>query len=135
MKKGNLGALIASVAAGRPLPEAAAGAGMSVSLAQRRLREPDVMCAVEEARVELNRQALGRFRALRDVAMDRLAVFLASDSEPVHLLRAIDLVLRHASAADTVSLQERMLDLERRIEGVVEDASGPPADDEECGDE
>lgn len=114
-RTGSVPELVVAIAAGEPLAAAAAAAGMSVSTAQRRLREQPVVDAVQEARLDLTRQALGRVRALRDVALDRVGEVLAGDDGPAFTLRAAELVLRHAAAADTAGLHERMLQVERQI--------------------
>lgn len=107
-KKGDVAALIAHVAVGQPLAAAARAAGMSQSSAQRRLRDPAVQTAITEAQADLVRQAVGRFRDLRNQALDRLSEYLAGGSEPPVVLRAAELVLRHATAADTAWVYERV---------------------------
>lgn len=112
---GSVPELVVAIASGRSLSAAAAAAGMSVSTAQRRLRDQEVLDAVQEARVDLTRQALGRVRGLRDVALDRVAEVLAGGYGPAFTLRAAELVLRHAAAADSAWLHERVLQLERQL--------------------
>lgn len=114
-RKGNVPQLVVAIAEGRSIASAAASAGMSLSTAQRRMREPEVLDAIQEARVDLTRQALGRVRGLRDVALDRLVELLSGDLDPALTLRAVGLVLRHATAADTAGLHERVLQLERLL--------------------
>jgi len=114
--KGNLAALVAAVAAGRPLIESASAGGVSVSTAQRRLRNPAVMALVHEARVELTRQSMGRSWELRDVALDCLADLLAGQQDPAVKLRIVEVALRNAAAADSAALHERVLEIRRRLD-------------------
>jgi hypothetical protein len=74
---------------------------MSVKTAQRRLHEPQVRTAITAAQADLTRHDLARFRGLRDQAMDRVSQILANDGAgwSAHL-RAAELILRHAAAAD-----------------------------------
>lgn len=118
-KKGDVGALIAHVAVGQPLAAAARAAGMSQSSAQRRLRDPAVQAALAEAQTDLVRQAVGRFRDLRNQALDRLSEYLAGGSEPAIVLRAAELVLRHATAADTAWVYERVAQHEATVAEVA----------------
>lgn len=100
-RKGNISALIAHIAVGQTLAQSAAAAGMSVKTAQRRLHEPQVRTAITAAQADLTRHDLARFRGLRDQAMDRVSQILANDGAgwSAHL-RAAELILRHAAAAD-----------------------------------
>ncbi len=125
---GSVPELVVAIASGRSLAAAAVVADMSVSTAQRRLREPEVLDAVQEARVDLTRQALGRVRGLRDVALDRVGEVLAGDYGPAFTLRAAELVLRHAAAADTAWLHERVLQLERQLAPELDGASNEDGD-------
>lgn len=114
-RSGSIPELVVAIASGQSVAAAASSAGMSLSTAQRRLREAEVLAAVQEARVDLTRQALGRVRAMREVALTRVAEVLEEDHGPAIALRAADLVLRHAAAADTAWLHERVLQLERQV--------------------
>jgi hypothetical protein len=112
---GSIATLVAAVAVGRPLTEAASEANMSVRTAQRRLHEPEVAFAINEARVELTRQAVGELTALRDLAFRRLRDVLSGDHEVPQVLRAAELVFRHMAAADVLSLRENVLALEATV--------------------
>lgn len=108
-KKGNLGVLIAHVAVGQPLATSARAAGMSLSTAQRRLREPATQAAIAEAYADHSRQTAGRFRDLRSQAMDRLGEILAGEHEPQVVLRAIEVALRHSAASDNAWVVEMLV--------------------------
>jgi hypothetical protein len=120
---GNIAELIVAIASGQSHKEAAAAAGMSISSVQRRLREPQIAAAVEQALVDLTRQAQGRIRSLRGLALDRLTEILTSRGDPTHTLRAADLVLRNASAADNAWLHQRLAFLEQQLTQEPEDAA------------
>ena len=107
-KHGDLATLVAHVALGQPLAAAARAAGMSLSTAQRRLRDPAVQVSVTEAQLDSVRQTLGRFRDLRNQALDRLGECLTAGGDAAVVLRAAELVLRHATAADSAWLYERV---------------------------
>ena len=95
-KNGDLGALVAAAVLGKPLAEMAALAGVSVSTVQRRLKEPEVVAAIVEARGQHRTEALGRMTALRTDAVDRLTQ-LIDDDDPSVALRAVALVLTTSS--------------------------------------
>lgn len=101
-RKGNLATFIAHMAVGQTLAQSAAAAGMSLKTAQRRMQEPEIRTAITAAQADLTRHALARLRDLRDQAMDRVSQVLADGEAgwPAHL-RAAELVLRHATAADS----------------------------------
>ena len=112
---GNIPEMIAAIASGRSLAETAKTSRMSVSTVQRRLREPEIQAQIDQSRVDLTRQALGRVRGLRDLALDRVAEILSQDESPGLTLRAAELILRHAAAADTAWLHDKVLQLEHRL--------------------
>lgn len=101
-RKGNLPTFIAHMAVGQTMAQSATAAGMSIKTAQRRLREPQVRTAITEAQADLTRHALARLRDLRDQAMDRVSQVLADNEAgwSAHL-RAAELTMRHAAAADS----------------------------------
>jgi uncharacterized protein involved in type VI secretion and phage assembly len=105
-KKGDLATLIAHVAVGQPLAASARAAGMSLSTAQRRLREPATQAAIAEAYADHTRQTAGRFRDLRTQALDRLGEYLAGAGDPKVVLRAAELALRYSAASDNAWVVE-----------------------------
>lgn len=126
-KKGNLPALVAAFAAGASLSEAARAANVSVSTAQRRLKEPDVAQAVEEARIDLSRQAMARALGLREQAWNRVTDVLAHPESATLGLRAAEMVLRHAASVEAAWVQERITVLEHRVqEAEARHAQGDP---------
>ena len=112
MKKGNLPALIAALAAGASQLEAGRASGLSQSSVQRRLRDPKVVAAVDQARDDMARRATGRIFAIRELAHDRLEESLQPHpSNPVNM-RAVEAALRHGGGADLERLIRKMRELE-----------------------
>ncbi len=95
---------------------------MSVRTAQRRLREPEVMLAIEEVRVDLTRQAVAELTQLRDLTFVCLREVLSGDDGVQHKLRASELVLRSMAAADVAALREGLLDLQYDVTRLQEQA-------------
>ena len=112
---GNIAQLIAAIAIGRSLADAAQASDMSVRTAQRRLQEPEVALAISEARVDLTRQAVGELTALRDLAFRRVREVLGGDHEVPHVLRAAELVMRSLAAADALDQREAILSVEYEV--------------------
>lgn len=95
MLKGDEGALIAAAVAGRSLEEVAEAAQVSISTAQRRLRDHDIAAAIHHGRADRQRQAVGRLNSGLNHAIDRLRE-LIGDEDPGVALRAIDKFIAHA---------------------------------------
>ena len=123
MKHGDEAALVAAAAAGRPLAQVAAAAGVSVSTAQRRLRDPEVARAVAVARAAMRRQAVARMVDLRTSALDRVEVIL-DFAEPALALRAATLIL------NTSLKVEAAYDFHDRL-AALEDALDDDDDDDD----
>ena len=104
--------MVAAVVAGGTLGEVAAAAGTSVSTVQRRLKEPEIIAQVHEARSQHRQEALGRLTSLRSRALERLQDLLEDDDTSL-VLRAATLVLSTATKFDLVAdLDERVAALE-----------------------
>lgn len=97
---GNIAELIAAIAIGRSLADAAQASDISVRTAQRRSHESEAALAINDARVDLTRQAVGALTALRELAFRRLREILGGDHAVPHVLRAAELVMRNLAAAD-----------------------------------
>jgi hypothetical protein len=109
---GNTQELIAAAIVGRSLREMADAAGVSISTAQRRLREPEVQAAVRDGRRHQRAEATGRLAALRVAALDALAE-LVVDPDPGTALRAVSLILGNSARFDVLyDLDERIASLE-----------------------
>lgn len=95
MLKGDEGALVAAAVAGRTLEEIAVAADVSVSTAQRRLRDPDISALIEQGRTDCQRQAVGRLNSELNETIDKLRA-LVHHNDPNVALRAIDKLIAHA---------------------------------------
>lgn len=89
--------LIAHLAAGKTVCEAARLAGCSVATAHRRLNDPAFRLAVRRARQEIIEAIRGDLRKAASLAVATLESLLASD-EPGIRLRAADALLSHFRA-------------------------------------
>ena len=108
MLKGDEAALIAGAVAGWSHSEIASAAGVSVSTVQRRLRDADIVAAVQEGRTQQRREAVGRLNEGVCVAVKQLTRLL-SDDDPRVVLRAIGLILSNAHRYTTaVEFDERL---------------------------
>lgn len=116
---GNDAELIAAAVAGQSLSRIAAAAGVSVSTAQRRLRQPEVQAAIRDEGVRLRREATARLGSLRSDALDRLAG-LIGDDDPRTSIRAVSLVLASSARFD------HLYDLDIRIAALEHSASLTP---------
>ena len=109
---GNVSELVAAAVSGHTLTQIAAAAGVSVSTAQRRLKDPDVLALVSDARAQGRAETLGRLTQLRTTGLDRLADLLDSD-DPTVVLRALTLIMNVSTKLDlVVDLDQRLTALE-----------------------
>ncbi len=118
MLKGDEAALIEAAVRGQSHAEIAAAGGVSISTAQRRLRDPEIIAAVQEGRTERRLQMAGRLNERMAAAIERLGE-LVVDEDPRIALRAIGIVLGNAQQfAATVEFDQRLTQLEvRRVGG------------------
>jgi len=102
-------ALIAALAAGLTVREAAGRAHIGERTARRRLEDPAFRRRVADARAALLERAIGRMAASTTAAADTLQALLDAESESV----------RHAAAKTLLELASRgieLLDLAGRVE-------------------
>ena len=119
MTRGHTEALVSAAAEGRSLTEIAAAAGVSVSTVQRRLRDQDIVGAINEVRTQQRSEAVGQLAGLRSEAIARLHTIIYDENAQISL-RAIALVLRTSATFDNVH------DLDRRVSAL----ESPPPEDE-----
>jgi DNA-binding Lrp family transcriptional regulator len=120
---GDVEALVAAAVLGKPLAEIASLAGISVSTVQRRLKEPEVVAAINETRGRHRTEALGRMTHLRTQALDRLHELLG-DEDPGIALRAVTLVLTTSTRFERdYELADRVAALESGEEPVRAEAT------------
>lgn len=116
MLKGDEAALIAAAVAGRSLPDIAAAGQVSVSTAQRRLQDPEVLSAVRDGRAHQRREAVGQLNSELKSAIERLGQLLTHE-DPNVALRAVGMVLGNAHKFTTaIEFEERLNVLEERSE-------------------
>ena len=101
-------ALIAALAGGASVVDAAAAAGISEATAHRRLRESEFRRRVDEVRAEILLGAMAQLSAATTGAVETLTSLLVAESESVRLGAArsiLDTALRWREQAD---LAERL---------------------------
>jgi len=110
-------ALVAALAAGLAVPDAAKQANMSERTARRRLDDPAFRRRVSEARGELYSAAMGRLAAAATKATDTLERLLESTRDAVALGAARSVLELGQRLRESVELEQRIAALER---GAVE---------------
>lgn len=65
VSRGRTHLIVSLSAAGRPLNEIASAADISIRTLRRRLQDTQIAAAIEAARLDLEREAIGRLAALR----------------------------------------------------------------------
>ena len=108
--------LLASLAAGGSVEQAARAAGLSERTAYRRLNEPGFRGRLAHARDELVRAALGELAGSAQDAVATLKRLLSADSEHVQLRAARTVLEQLLRLRETLELAERVAALERRAE-------------------
>ncbi len=109
------GVLIAALAGGSTVEDAAATAGVGVATAYRRLKEPEFRRRIDDARAEVIAAAVARLGAASGKAVTTLEDLLTAESEAVRLGAAratLDAALKwreHQDLAERVRLLEEQL--------------------------
>jgi len=112
----NEGALIAALAAGRSIQEAARLAGLSERTVYRRRQKPEFMAEVGEARAALVSEAVGLLARSAPTAVEVLMKLLSASSDAIRL-SAVRCVLDHVvKLREHADLDERIARLERSFE-------------------
>ena len=109
------GALIAALAGGATVQEAARTAGVSESTAYRRLKEPAFCQRVAEARSEMIARAVGVLARGSTAAATTLALLLKAESETVRLGAARSILELAVKLRETEELERRIGALEERL--------------------
>jgi hypothetical protein len=109
-------ALAAALATGQTLRAAAAAAGVGERTATRRWADPAFRRRVSHLRGDLVARSLGRMADGMAEAADTLRELLAAASESVRLGAARALLELGVKLRESVELEERLTDLERRLE-------------------
>ena len=101
--------MLASLASGSTVLEAARAAGISEATAYRKLREPGFCQALAAARADLIKRATGRLAA---ACSSTLATLLKADSESVRLGAARSILELAVRMHETEELEARIVALE-----------------------
>ena len=119
-RSGADGTLVAALAGGKTVQDAAASAGVAERTVYRRLDEPAFRTQVDKARRELIAQAVARLSASATDAADTLKALLGKDTPPAVRLGAarsiLDVGLRlreHENLAERVAALEGQLGAEQ----------------------
>ena len=115
-------ALAVALAAGQTVEEAARQAGLSERTAYRRLALPGYRQRVAEARAEMVAQALGKMASNMTAAADTLRQLLTASGDNVKLGAARALLELGVKLRESVELEARLVELERRMGGKGESA-------------
>ena len=110
-------ALLLALAAGKTVRDAAVAAGVGERTATRRWSDPTFRRRVAELRGEMVGRALGRMADGMAEAADVLRKLLAAESESVRLGACRTMLELGVKLRDSVELEERFTELERRTEG------------------
>jgi hypothetical protein len=113
-------ALVAALAGGATVAEAARQAGLSESSVYRRRREPDFRREVAAARTELLTLAVGRLADAATAAVATLRALLDAEADSVRLGAARAILDAGMKGAELVDLAERVATLEERQAAVLE---------------
>lgn len=113
-------ALVTALAAGKPVIEAAALAGMSERSAWRRIADPDVPRAVRELRTRMVERAVGRLTDGLSDAVDTLRISLTSETEAIRLRAATAILDQAAKWRVAEELDQRVAALEAALAGQEE---------------
>ena len=115
-RKGDSG-LIAALACGATVRDAAQSAGVSERTAHRRLEDPAFARRVTDARSEMLSRAVGTLARTSTAAATALALLLRAESETVRLGAARSILELAAKFHETEQLEHRIAQLEAQMEG------------------
>jgi predicted transcriptional regulator len=109
-------AVILALASGRTVRETSDETLVSQRTIFRRLGDPEFVRRVNEARAEMFSQAVGRLAAITGKAATRLEELFQSESDSVALGACRAVLELGAKLRETVELEQRIAELERRSE-------------------
>ena len=108
--------LLAALASGRPIEQAAQAAGVSKRTAYRRLADPRFAARLAQARDELISSALGELVEGASKAVKTLTELLDADDERVRLAAAKSHLEQLLRLRETLTLSQRLTALERALQ-------------------
>jgi hypothetical protein len=109
--------LAAELAAGKTVRDAAMAAGVAERTAFRRLEDAAFKARVTELRGQMVTRASGRLADGMTAAADVLRQLLTSKTEGIRLRAADRLIELGLKVTELAELQQRVEELERRLEG------------------
>jgi hypothetical protein len=112
------GALIAALASGTTVQAAAQRAGVSEATAQRRLRDPHVVAAIQDARDQMVERAVGVASDGLVAAAATLRKLLAADSDAIKLGAARSLLELGPKLKDFADLSREVAELKSDVEAL-----------------
>lgn len=104
--------LIVGLAAGRPLVDVAAEAGISTRTVQRRMAKPEFQRKVSDLRGQMMQDLSGRLSQISGIAMERLQSLLEADSENVRLGAARSILDQTLRVREAVDFEGRLKEVE-----------------------
>ncbi len=108
-------ALVTALAAGTPVAEAAARAGIAERTAYRRLQEPQVKQQIREIRAEVVTRAVGKLADSMDAAVATLVRNLAAESPSVQVRAAVAILEQGVKLRSSVELEQRVAEAEAAV--------------------
>jgi AcrR family transcriptional regulator len=108
--------LLAALASGTPVEQAARAAGVSKRTAYRRLADPRFAARLAHARDELISSALGELVEGASKAVKTLSALLDADDERVRLAAAKSHLEQLLRLRETLTLNERLAAVERTVQ-------------------
>lgn len=108
--------LLAALASGTPVEQAAKAAGVSKRTAYRRLADPRFAARLAQARDELISSALGELVEGASKAVQTLLALLDADDERVRLAAAKGHLEQLLRLRETLTLNQRLAALERAMQ-------------------
>ena len=117
-------ALVAALAGGATVQEAARTAGVSESTAYRRLNDPAFRQRVAEARSEMLSRAIGTLARVSTAAAITLAQLLKAEAESVRLGAARSVLEMAVKFHETEQLEQRIAALEEQIAATPQQRGG-----------
>ena len=122
-RKGD-GALLTALASGQTIRDAAKAAGVGERTATRRLAEPAFRRQVAQLQTEMIQRALGQLSDAASEAVATMRKLLTAKSESVRLAAGRSILELGTRLRDALELEQRLFDLERRIEREHPQATG-----------
>jgi len=122
-ERGNLDALIAAMAGGKTVAEAAALAEMGERTAYRRLDDTEVQRRIRETRASMFERAVGRLADSLTAAVDTLVQSLGAENEAVRVRAATAVLDWSMKLREHTDLADRIAQLEARLAAQEQEAA------------